>query len=518
MARRLLAGDAEEDLSPMHSRIALVAALALAACAKGDPNKVAPGTQASPGSAPVAPAPDVMGPIQGEPIVAELTAPPAVPPPTGRKAPAKVIVKLEVKEMVMSMAEGVTYTYWTYGGVVPGKFIRVRQGDLVEFHLQNHPDNKMPHNIDLHAVTGPGGGATSSFTAPGHETQFSFRALNPGLYIYHCATAPVAMHVANGMYGLIFVEPPEGLPPVDREFYVVQGDFYTVGKNKEKGLQPFDMQKGIDENPTYIVFNGAEGALVGDNALKAKVGEKVRIYFGVGGPNITSSFHVIGEIFDRVYTEGGTKWQENVQTTTVPAGGSTIVDFKFEVPGTYVLVDHSLFRAFHKGAVGMIKVEGPEDKLVYSGKEVDSVYLSEKAGPGGAVEAATAAKQAGKLTKELQMAAGKSLFAGTCSACHQPEGQGLVPAFPPLAKSDYIKQNGKGRAIEIVLNGMTGKVTVNGQDYNSVMPPQSHMTDDDIANILTYVLNSWGNDFGVVSAEDVTKVRAGTPRPPGAGH
>src|SRR5690606_29730158 len=133
-------------------------------------------------------------------------------------------------------------------------------------------DSKMPHNIDLHAVTGPGGGASSSFTAPGHRTQFTFQALHPGLYVYHCAVAPVGMHIANGMYGLILVEPEEGLPEVDREYYVMQGDFYTVGKYREKGFQPFDMQKAIDENPTYVLFNGSEDALLGDNALRANVG------------------------------------------------------------------------------------------------------------------------------------------------------------------------------------------------------------------------------------------------------
>jgi nitrite reductase (NO-forming) len=239
----------------------------------------------------------------------------------------------------------------------------------------------MPHNIDLHAVTGPGGGAASSFTAPGHESQFRFRALNPGLYIYHCATAPVPMHVANGMYGLILVEPPGGLPKVDREYYVVQGDFYTVGKYREKGLQPFDMQKGIDEHPTYVVFNGSEGALVGDKALKAKVGEKVRIYFGSAvrtSPRAsTSSARSSTRSTPRAAPRAGERPDHD-------GAGRRLDDRRVhgEVPGTYILVDHSLFRAFNKGAVGMLKVEGPEDKVVYSGKEVDSVYLSDKAGPG----------------------------------------------------------------------------------------------------------------------------------------
>ncbi|MEW5849455.1 MAG: copper-containing nitrite reductase [Myxococcota bacterium] len=458
-----------------------------------------------------------LGPPEGPPVKAVLTDPPLVPPPTNRTKPAKVIAELEVKEVVMPISEGVNYTFWTFGGKVPGKFIRVRQGDTVEFHLKNHPDNKMPHNIDLHAVTGPGGGATSTFTAPGKASQFTFKALNQGLYVYHCATAPVGMHVANGMYGLIYVEPPEGLPPVDREYYVMQGDFYTVGKYREKGLQPFDMQKAIDENATYVVFNGSEGALVGDNALKAKVGERVRLFIGNGGPNLVSSFHVIGEVFDRVYTEGGTRYQENVQTTLVPAGGSAIVEYKTEVPGTYILVDHSIFRTFNKGALGMMKVEGAENKLVYSGKEVESDYLADKTDPRPKVAEATQGWQQGKLTKAQQMAAGEKLFRGTCSVCHQPEGQGVPGVFPPLAKSDFLMAD-KKRAIGVVINGLNGPIKVNNADYNSVMPPMSQLTDDEIAHILTYVRNSWGNSGDQVTPEEVAALRASTTRPKGAAH
>src|SRR3954468_24096614 len=252
-----------------------------------------------------------------------LTHAPEVPPYIGRMHPAKVIVNLEVKEVTKRLADGVEYTFWTFGGEVPGQFIRVREGDVVEFHLNNHPTSKMPHNIDLHAVTGPGGGAASTFTAPGHSSQFTFTALRPGLFVYHCATAPVPMHIGNGMYGLILVEPKDGLPKVDKEYYVMQGEFYTTGRYGEEGLQSFDMAKAIDERPPYIVFNGAVSSLVGDHALTANVGETVRLYFGVGGPNVPSSFHVIGEIFDRIYSEAGTRIaQENVQTTLVPSGGA----------------------------------------------------------------------------------------------------------------------------------------------------------------------------------------------------
>lgn len=460
------------------------------------------------------------GPPVGEPIKAVLTSPPHVPPPTNRKEPAKVIVELEVIEKEMEISDGSTYTFWTFGGTVPGSFIRVRQGDTVEFHLLNHSSSKMPHNIDLHGVTGPGGGAAASFTAPGHRTRFTFKALNAGIFVYHCATAPVGMHVANGMYGLILVEPPEGLPPVDREFYVMQGDFYTTGKYREKGLQPFDMQKAIDENPTYVLFNGSESALTGDNSLVARTNETVRLYVGNGGPNLVSSFHVIGEIFDKVWYEGGTRFQENVQTTLIPSGGAMIADFHTEVPGSYVLVDHSLFRAFNKGALGILKIEGDENKAIFSGKEVDEVYLSDKAGPTAAqpVHAAATAAAQGTLTLQQQVDAGKALFAGTCSTCHQATGEGLGGVFPPLAKSDWVSKASDEDLIKVVLNGLTGPVTVNGVDYNSVMPPMSQLTDDEVANILTYVLNSWDNKKGRIAKEKVKAVRASTPRSEGAAH
>jgi nitrite reductase (NO-forming) len=454
------------------------------------------------------------GPPKGPPIKAILTSPPHVPPPIHRNYPAKVIVDLKVVEKEMQISEGVKYTFWTFGGSVPGSFIRVRQGDTVEFHLKNHPSSKMPHNIDLHGVTGPGGGAASSFTAPGHESQFTFKALNEGIYVYHCATAPVGMHVANGMYGLILVEPPQGMPKVDHEYYVMQGDFYTTGKYREKGLQPFDMEKAIAEQPTYVLFNGAEGALTGDKALSAKVGETVRLFVGNGGPNLVSSFHVIGAIFDEVRWEGGTNVQKNVQTTLVPAGGAAIVKFKATVPGSYVLVDHSIFRAFNKGALAIMKIDGAENKGIYSGKELDAVYLGDRAAPNlAAVEQASESAASGTLTLDEQVKAGHALFAGTCSVCHQANGEGLPGVFPPLAKSDFLAADVK-RAVGVVLKGLSGKVTVNAHEYNSVMPPMNQLNDDEVANILTYVVNSWGNAGGRVSKEDVKAQRALAPAVP----
>ncbi len=425
-------------------------------------------------------------------MIAELTPPPYVPTPVGKRKAKKLIVNMEILEQEGEMTDGVKYVYWTFGGSVPGSFIRTRVGDEVEFHLKNHPDNKLPHNIDLHAVTGPGGGATSSFVAPGHEAKFSFKVINPGLYVYHCATAPVGMHVANGMYGLILVEPEGGLPEVDKEYYIMQGDFYTKGENGDRGLQPFDMQKAVDEDADYVVFNGKVGSLTGDNAITANVGETVRLYVGNGGPNLVSSFHVIGEIFDKVHVEGGDFINENVQTTLVPAGGAAIVEFRVDVPGTFILVDHSIFRAFNKGALGMLKVQGEENKTIYSGKQEEGIYQPEGGGiqempsENGVVESEIPAK-----SFEEMMEFGKATYMQTCFACHQAEGQGIPNAFPPLAESDYLNAD-VNRAIDIILNGKSGEITVNGQKYNSVMTRQD-LNDDEVANVLTYIYNSWGN-------------------------
>jgi nitrite reductase (NO-forming) len=291
---------------------------------------------------------------------------PSAAPAIDRDYRAHMTFELEVTEEVLELADGVEYRFWTFGGSVPGPMVRVREGDYVTFTLQNRPDSMMPHNIDLHAVTGQGGGAEATLISPGQQATFAFTALNPGVYIYHCATAPVGMHIANGMYGLIVVEPKEGFEPVDNEFYVVQGDFYTKGDFGERGLQEFDMMRAVDEDAAYVVFNGRAGSMVGDNALQVGVGETVRIFVGNGGPNLTSSFHVIGEVFDRVWLEGGAMVNRDVQTTVVPAGGSAVVEFKLDVPGTYNMVDHAIFRAFNKGAIGQIVATGEHDLVVFS--------------------------------------------------------------------------------------------------------------------------------------------------------
>lgn len=298
-------------------------------------------------------------------IKATLAAPPAVPAPV-RREPSRVVVTLDTREAKGLLADGVEYEFWTFNGTVPGPMIRIRVGDELELRLTNNKASRQIHSIDLHAVNGPGGGATLTQTVPGKETAFRWKALNPGLYVYHCASPHIPTHIANGMYGLILVEPAGGLPKVDREYYVMQGEFYTKGAYGEKGLQPYAGEKGRMAQPEYVVFNGRVGAMAAKTALAAKVGETVRLYVGNGGPNLVSSFHVIGEVFDRVYPEGavGNTPNPNVQTTLIPAGGAAIVEFKVDVAGNYLLVDHSIFR-IDKGAVGILVVDGTAAKGVF---------------------------------------------------------------------------------------------------------------------------------------------------------
>jgi nitrite reductase (NO-forming) len=292
-----------------------------------------------------------------------------VPPPIGKRDPQTVRVDLLSVELEGRLAEGTTFGYWTFNGKVPGPMIRVRVGDTIDIHLKNSADSSMIHSVDFHAATGPGGGAAALQVDPGQEKSMTWKALVPGLYVYHCATPMVAEHIANGMYGMILVEPEAGLPPVDHEFYVMQGEIYSDKPYGQRGSAEFSVEKLLNERPEYFVFNGSVGALSKLHPLHAKVGETVRIFFGVGGPNYTSSFHVIGEIFDKVYTFGGvqTPPHEGIQTVTVAPGGAVISEFKTEVPGNYTLVDHALARA-ERGLAGVLSVEGPPNPDIFNGQ------------------------------------------------------------------------------------------------------------------------------------------------------
>ena len=310
----------------------------------------------------------------GEPAApVAAVAPPIVrnpadlPGPIGDRPPTTVKVDLLAQEVEGQLADGATFTYYTFNGQVPGPMIRVRVGDTVELRLTNATSSTLSHSIDLHAVNGPGGGAVYTQTAPGETHAFSFKTLSPGVFVYHCATPSVAHHIAMGMYGLIVVEPEGGLPPVDKEFYIMQGEIYTQRPFGTQGHLDFSMQKMLAETPEYFVFNGAAGGLTSEeNALYADVGDTVRLFVGVGGPNFTSSFHVIGEIFDRVYPFGSFTSPNltDVQTISIAPGGAWVVEFEINVPGRYILVDHALSR-LERGLVGFLFAEGPDAPEIF---------------------------------------------------------------------------------------------------------------------------------------------------------
>ena len=301
-----------------------------------------------------------------------------VPAPIRRDHPEVIRVELTTVELDGVLADGTTYRYWTFDGTVPGPMIRVREGDIVELTLKNPPESSQAHNIDLHAVNGPGGGAQVTWVTPGTEKTFRFMALNPGLYIYHCAAPHIPTHIAMGMYGLILVEPRQGLPAVDREFYLVQGEVYANAPPGTEGHAVFSGEGLLNEHPHYVVFNGRFHSFTGERALRAAVGERVRLFVGNAGPNLASSFHLIGEIFDVVHPEGASEAVHNVQGTLIPAGGATWVEFTLDVPGEYVFIDHSISRAIDKGALGVIRVEGPENPEIFQAVQPGESRQDEK--------------------------------------------------------------------------------------------------------------------------------------------
>lgn len=302
--------------------------------------------------------------------------PTAVPPPIRRTTPETVTVHLTAREQVAEVEPGVTYGYMTFDGQIPGPMIRARVGDHVELSLTNDGNNAMPHNIDLHAVRGPGGGAEASLVAPGETRTFRFKATYPGLFVYHCAVPNLDHHISSGMFGAILVEPEEGLPEVDHEFYLGQHEVYTTGEAGEQGHHEFDFDAAKAEAPTYVLINGEKYAIGPDgyNEMRMRTGDTARVYFAVGGPNLPSSFHPIGSVWDEVWPQGAIESDphRNVQTTPVLPGSAVIATLHGTVPGPIKLVDHSLTRVVRKGCLAVIDVQGPENPEVFDADEATS--------------------------------------------------------------------------------------------------------------------------------------------------
>lgn len=273
-------------------------------------------------------------------------------------------LELTAYEVIAPLSDKMSYNYWTYDKKVPGPFMRVVEWDTIEFTLKNDVKNRNKHSIDLHAVNWPGWWWNATQVYPGQEKTFKFKALNPWIYIYHCATNVVSEHVANWMYWLIFVEPKEWLSKVDREFVVVQGEFYTILERWKEWTTQLSSKKLINETPEYITFNGRVWALTDKRSLKAKKWEKIRIFAWNWWVSKISSFHVIWEIFDTVYLEWGTTKSNNIQTTVIPAWGATIVEFTIDVPWKYKIVDHALARTL-KWAIAEIEVTWEENSEIF---------------------------------------------------------------------------------------------------------------------------------------------------------
>lgn len=281
-----------------------------------------------------------------------------------------VRISLTTKEVVSEVAPGIFFNYWTFDKQVPGPFLRIRQNDTVELTLTNDISSMHHHNIDLHAVTGPGGGAAVTHVGPGETKSFTWKALQPGLYVYHCAMPNVSTHNSHGQYGLILVEPEGGLPPVNKEFYLMQGELYTAGSLGKKGLVAFDSKALLDGQPNYVTFNGK---IEGEPRMSVNVGDRVRFYVGNGGVNLISSFHIIGEIFDTVYPNAsiGGAMEYNTQTAQVLPGGASIIEVTFDVPGNYLIVDHALAR-MNKGAWAVVEVKGPENPEIFKSMDAET--------------------------------------------------------------------------------------------------------------------------------------------------
>ena len=279
-----------------------------------------------------------------------------IQPPSS--APIKEF-RIPITHETIQISNGVTYAGWTFGGTVPGPTIRVREGDLVRIHLVN--ESPMPHSIDFHAARIPWNEAYRSIL-PGEDLRFEFTARDPGVYLVHCGTPPVTMHIMQGMYLSIIVDPKEGWgTKVDKEFVLTQSEFYVRPSENGEARQP-DLRAAMAKNASYVVFNGRAFQYKAQ-PLEVEVGDRVRLFVVAAGPSFGSDFHIVGAIFDRVYPDGNPdNVLESVQTYTVPVGGGAVFETVFEEgasgEGLYPFVTHA-FADAEKGAVGLIQVSKP---------------------------------------------------------------------------------------------------------------------------------------------------------------
>ena len=439
-----------------------------------------------------------------------------LPPSVGNRQAATVKIALSSEEVVGALdpTTGTTYRYWTFNGKVPGPMIRVRQGDTVEVTLRNDASSRMVHSVDFHAALGPGGGAALSQVLPGQQKTFTFEATTPGLFVYHCGTPMIADHIANGMYGLMLVEPAGGLAHVDHEFYVMQGEVYTAAAKGKAGLQVFSEAKLMQESPEYFVFNGAVDALTKEHPLRANTGETVRILFGNAGPNATSSLHVVGEIFTRDYLLGSLTSPpvNGVQTASVPPGSAAILELTTAMPGQFTFMDHAMAR-MAKGLMGTLDVQGePTAQLMHAGPASAVAGLEQPAAAGPTPTAEIIHKGDTEPASATPDAAGTSDGAGRTGTMMHMDHPQQSPSTMPKKASNAGELKSQvahlGRPAVTQLDGCLTLVGVvprlklfHSQKSYQLEPRPGLLTDSPLAfannnNALVQIAGHWDRDAG----------------------
>ncbi|MGP1629822.1 MAG: multicopper oxidase domain-containing protein [Giesbergeria sp.] len=404
-----------------------------------------------------------------------------------------VEVRIESSDDTVEIASGVQYQAWTFGKSVPGPVIHVRQGQTVNVVLTNR--GTMQHSIDFHsAITPPS--LHYADIMPGESISFSFVAKVPGAFLYHCGTPPVLLHIGNGMYGAIIVDPATPLPPAAESYVLVQGEWYT--QQVSGNLMAGNYEKMQAMRPDEVVFNGI-ASQYHHHPLTAKPGDLIRLYVVNAGPSLWSAFHVIGAIFDRVYP-GGDPAQaiSGVSTYTVGPGEGAVFDLTLNEAGKYPFVDHAMAHAV-LGAEGILLVSTPGEAL--AAPPITKTPTDATATPIAPPTAAT-----GPYSFDAARAA--PLYASKCAACHQATGMGLVGAFPPLKGNPSVLDADPTKQLSVILHGLQGE-PINGVTYASPMPPFADtLNDADIADIANHERTSWGNQAKQVTAEQVKAVRA----------
>jgi nitrite reductase (NO-forming) len=391
------------------------------------------------------------------------------------RSPVKT-VRLDTTHKIIEIAPGVKFSAWTFGDQVPGPTVRARVGDRIKFVMTNRSDEPvaapslvaapMMHSMDFHAAMVSPQDKYRSI-APGQTIEFEFTANYPGIFMYHCGTPMILEHIASGMYGAVIVEPRDGYPTkADREYVIIQSEFYAKApaKGSKSGAYVLDTDRLRMAQPTHTVFNGVHNGMV-KAPLAAKSGEWVRLHVLNVGPSRTSSFHVVGTIFDRVWMEGNPDNQfRGMQTVLLGSSNSATVEFLIPEDGSYIMVDHHFANA-SQGAIGLISTSAKPPA-----KELEHHNIPASSTP-----------------TEPEAARGKLAFESKCLACHSMgEGKKLGPDLAGVSKhrdaawlARWLKEPEKMLQTDAHAKAML-------KEYNNIPMPNQNLTDAEIREYIKY--------------------------------